>query len=201
MAKITITMLSSDFSEVINSLKLTKEFKDNTEFTIDLEIEDCKENFIYLSSSEKIKNWDFIKEDINSKEIDKKKIPLVEDLPIEKTAEVNYDKEVDVFSILNNSNFENNSQSLLKLIKLSWDLSRKNLRLVPSNLYPNMINGVIISNLKYKEDEMIDNLIKRYYLDCSFSESLEHLIKVIKSNWVGLRKCETLTEIVTLLLK
>ena len=135
MAKITITVKSCDFSEVMKNLKLTKEYENNTEFTLDLEIEDCKENFSYLSNSDKVKNWDFIKQ--------------TEKLPEEKTSEIVEELEGSIFSILNNPNFENSSSGLLNLVKLSWDLSKRNLRLVPSVLYPNMINGVIISNLKY----------------------------------------------------
>lgn len=187
MAKITITVKSRNFSEVMKNLKLTKEYENNTEFTLDLEIEDCKENFSYLSNSDKVKNWDFIKQ--------------IEKLPEEKTSEIVEELEGSVFSILNNPNFKNSSSGLLNLVKLSWDLSKRNLRLVPSVLYPNMINGVIISNLKYKEDDIVKELIKDYYTDVSFSESLEHLISVIKSNWKDLKKSETLNEVITLLFK
>lgn len=188
MAKITITVKSLDFSEVMKNLKLTKEYENNTEFTLDLEIEDCKENYSYLSNSDKIINWDFIKQQ-------------TEELPKEKTPETVEELESNIFSILNNPNFENSSSGLLNLVKLSWDLSKRNLRLVPSVLYPNMINGVIISNLKYKEDDIVKKLIENYYTGVSFSESLEHLISVIKSNWKGLKNSETLVEVITLLFK
>lgn len=60
--KIQLTVNGNDLSEVLKSLKI----KDSDlKFTIELEIEDTKENYKYLSTSELIQDWDFLKEDLN----------------------------------------------------------------------------------------------------------------------------------------
>ena len=57
--KIQLTVNGNDLSEVLKSLRI----KDSDlKFTIELEIEDTKENYKYLSTSELIQDWDFINE-------------------------------------------------------------------------------------------------------------------------------------------
>ena len=112
MAKITITVKSCDFSEVMKNLKLTKEYENNTEFTLDLEIEDCKENFSYLSNSDKVKNWDFIKQ--------------TEKLPEEKTSEIVEELEGSIWDTIKSIySYRNSVMGILE--NISADYSNLNL--------------------------------------------------------------------------
>lgn len=58
--KLNITTKTSDLSEVLNNLKLSNDFKDNATFTLEIEIEETKDNYKYLSSSDKIIDWSFV---------------------------------------------------------------------------------------------------------------------------------------------
>lgn len=59
MKPINIKVKANDLIEVINSLKLDKKFKEEAVFSFDIEIEDCKDNYKYLNTSDKIIDWDF----------------------------------------------------------------------------------------------------------------------------------------------
>lgn len=56
---IKITTKTEDLVEVLSNLKLSEDFKKDATFTLELEIEDSKENYNYLAGSNKIVDWDF----------------------------------------------------------------------------------------------------------------------------------------------
>ena len=70
---VELTCKASDLAEVLSKLKSTEKFKENAAFTLQVDIEDEKENYEYLCKSGKVLNWDFVKtqEEENKRECDK----------------------------------------------------------------------------------------------------------------------------------
>lgn len=65
--KITITVKTQDIDEVMNSLKCTDESSESSLITLDIDLKDTKENYKYLTTSDKIVDW-FFTEDNKLKE-------------------------------------------------------------------------------------------------------------------------------------
>lgn len=66
--KITITVNSKHLNEVLSSLELEDDYS-NALFTLEVQLKDSKENYRYLSNSDKIVDWSFIdnnEKDFNS---------------------------------------------------------------------------------------------------------------------------------------
>lgn len=66
LRKVRLTVKASDFQEVMKSLKMNENYADSIAFTLDLEVEDVKENYKYLSTSPKILDWDIIQEEVEN---------------------------------------------------------------------------------------------------------------------------------------
>lgn len=58
--KITITVKTKDIDEVMNNLKCTNESLENSVITLDIDLKDTKENYKYLTTSDKIVDWFFV---------------------------------------------------------------------------------------------------------------------------------------------
>lgn len=54
---VEITCKAEKLAEVLESLKISKEFKENAVFTLSVDIEDIKENYSYLCTSDSIVDW------------------------------------------------------------------------------------------------------------------------------------------------
>lgn len=67
---IKLTIKAKDLLEVLSNLSLSKDFCDSAAFTLNVEIENTKNNYKYLSTSEKILDWDFIEEENKDKEVE-----------------------------------------------------------------------------------------------------------------------------------
>ena len=58
--KIVITVKAQDLNEVLNSLEISEEYLNDSLFTLEVDIKDSKKNFKYLSTSDKIVDWDLV---------------------------------------------------------------------------------------------------------------------------------------------
>lgn len=66
--KITITVKTKDIDEVMNNLKCTDESLEDSVITLDIDLKDTKENYKYLTTSNKIVDWSFTDEEDNKLE-------------------------------------------------------------------------------------------------------------------------------------
>ena len=65
--KIVITVKAQDLNEVLNSLEISEEYLNDSLFTLEVDIKDSKKNFKYLSTSDKIVDWDLVESDEGEK--------------------------------------------------------------------------------------------------------------------------------------
>ena len=68
--KIVITVKAQDLNEVLNSLEISEEYLNDSLFTLEVDIKDSKKNFKYLSTSDKIVDWDLV-DDSNDEKANK----------------------------------------------------------------------------------------------------------------------------------
>lgn len=68
--KIVITVKVQDLNEVLNSLEISEEYLNDSLFTLEVDIKDSKKNFKYLSTSDKIVDWDLV-DDSNDEKANK----------------------------------------------------------------------------------------------------------------------------------
>lgn len=202
MAKlVTIKAKVKDLSEILSKLDLQDK---DVDFSILVSLTDNKHNYTYLSTSDKVLDWDFY----NDQKTSNNKIE-VESLPTERTSDdilteeelsgaINEKK---IFKLLNTPEFKSSPYGMLNLIKLSWHLSKKQpIPYLNSNyISMNLRGGTLICDIIYPDDSQSVRTINNYYSLLPFPDSLEHLLGLIYKHWRDFKNCDTLEEVLTLL--
>lgn len=197
MSKVVIKLAAKDLVEVFNNLELSKDFLENADFSMEIDIKDSKENFEYFCKSRKIKEWNFL--NIQEPEPEKKN-----EETSETTTNPDYEGFYDIFRLLTkDQEFSINPYNLiLKVVKIVEKIKKKSpaLRFTKSifDPYLDSLNSLIVENSK--EDEIFTKLIQYYYKGVSREEMLDHVLRSLKSNWKKLEKCEGVSNIISLIM-
>lgn len=209
---VTLTVKSKDLEKVLGSLKLNKEFAENTTLTLTVDIEDTKENYQTLCKSQKILDWDFTsqeKEEETSKPSSivnniEEAIKSVKESIFDKTKLIEEDDK-----ILRNhtkdiiQNYIKTYDDFIEFILLSWRLSSKfniySLDLVKDYIIPGIIrNQTDISEVK-SLDRKIIQLITSYYSGVRVEEALDDVIQKVQDSWETLGSIPNVESLVLLL--
>lgn len=209
---VTLTVKSKDLEKVLGSLKLNKEFAENTTLTLTIDIEDTKENYQTLCKSREILDWDFTSQE-KEEEISKpssivdnieEAIKSVRESIVNKTK---LTEEGD--KILRNhtkdiiQNYIKTYDDIIEFILLSWRLSSKfsvySLDLVKDYIIPGIIrNQTDISEVK-SLDRKIIQLITSYYSGVRAEKVLDDVIQKIQDSWETLGSIPNVESLVLLL--
>lgn len=212
---VTLTVKSKDLEKVLGSLKLNKEFAENTTLTLTVDIEDTKENYKILCKSQEILDWDFTsyleeKEEENSSKPSsivnniEEAIKSVRESIFDKTKLIKEDNK-----ILRNhtkdiiQNYIKTYDDIIEFILLSWRLSSKfnvySLDLVKDYIIPGIIqNQTDISEVK-SLDRKIIQLITSYYSGVRTEEVLNDVIQKIQDSWETLGSIPNVESLILLL--
>jgi len=194
MSKVAITVSAKDFIEVLENIKLDNTFRDNSDFTIELDILDEKENFEYICKSSKIKNWEFLENTITDKKDDIKK---------EKVENLKHDEFYEIFRELTGlEDFKSDPYTLLlKILKVICRVKKKSpaLRFTKLVFEPYISSNNLIIEVNNSDDNIYIKLLKYYYKDVSNEEMLDHMLRELKSKWKELEKCENISNIISLI--
>lgn len=184
--RITIRVKKEDLAEVIEKIKGKDE-----EITLTLSLPDSKEIYKYLSTSDKVLDWDI---DEGEEEVEDKKEE--EDI-----------KELDVFSEFVYSLISgpsNLSEGITSFIEATWRVCKKSPGIIfgtplfitsVSNELSSLTSGPSI------EKAVLYKVIEAYYSGCSKVDIVSSLCDNIRDKWKELSKCETLTNVSILLFR
>lgn len=210
---VTLTVKSKDLEKVLGSLKLNKEFAENTTLTLTVDIEDTKENYQTLCKSQEILDWDFTSQEKEEEETSKpssivnnieEAIKSVKESIFDKTKLIEEDDK-----ILRNhtkdiiQNYIKTYDDFIEFILLSWRLSSKfniySLDLVKDYIIPGIIrNQTDISEVK-SLDRKIIQLITSYYSGVRVEEALDDVIQKVQDSWETLGSIPNVESLVLLL--
>lgn len=196
---VELTCKAKDLVEVLSSLKLTEKFKNNSAFTLQVDIEDVKENYESLCKSDKILDWKLISNNSNSPQLscgndccskgDEEKPQYFTETPEEAINFVASElEEGRVLKILKESLNPLEISDISNILVSVWSNLRTNSssKLKFSSLFFKEI--VVPYVLKRRDD--IDNtiggmniFIDAYYNGADIDEVLIDVIKKVRANW------------------
>lgn len=189
--RITVRVKKEDLAEVIEKIKGKDE-----EITLTLSLPDSKEIYKYLSTSDKVLDWD----------IDEGDEEEVEDSKDEEDVKKLL-KKLDVFSefvysLISGPN--NLSEGITSFIEATWRICKKSPEIIfgtplfitsVSNELSSLTSGPSI------EKAVLYKVIEAYYNGYSKVDIVSSLCNNIRDKWKELSKCETLTSVSILLFR
>lgn len=187
--KITIRVKKEDLSEVIREIKAQE-----TEIILTLSLPDSKDIYKYLSTSDKVLDWEFL-EDEQEIEVDKE---------VEKIEEI---KDLDVFSefVYNViSGPTNLSEGISSFIEATWRVNKKSPGIIfGTPLFITTIGNELgsLSSGPSIEKAVLYKVIEAYYNGFSKLDIVSDLCDKIRGKWKEISKCETLTNVSILLFR
>ena len=184
--KITIKVKKEDLSEVIREIKAQE-----TEITLTLSLPDSKDVYKYLSTSDKVLDWEFL-EDEQAGEVDK---------------ETEEKKDLDVFSefVYNViSGPTNLSEGISSFIEATWRVNKKSPGIIFGTPLFIAATGNELGSLSSGpsiEKAVLYKVIEAYYNGFSKLDIVSDLCDKIRGKWKEMSKCETLTNVSILLFR
>lgn len=209
---VELTCKAKDLSEVLSKLKSTEQFKENAAFTLQVEIEDVKENYEYLCKSDKILGWDFTSNNreeqpgpnpashtkscgCGCKAGGKKENPVEEAINVV-SGELEERRSVKTIrEALGSIDFVDISNILVS----TWINLRKNLGLKFSSLF---FREVVVPYIKERRKDPDNTLIgvtlfiKTFYENAPCDDVLKHFLENLRKNWERVKTIETLPALV-----
>ena len=223
MKQIVLTVKTENLIEVIKNLKLTEDFVKNTALTINLDIEETKSNFEYLINSDKILDWDFVKEKeevINQKDENNYNNPETRN---EIESAVNYVKnrlkeeeerknQEDILKSINYvkhliQSHLNSNEDLFHLIIYVWEYLRtnsSNKNLTPkfdnSTIYTEYVIPQLSKNIEEcPQDHPFIMFLDQYYKECEINVILSDILYKLYTNWDKISKAKKVDDLFNIL--
>lgn len=169
--KIRVDIKTDKVKEVLNKLNKNSEF-----ITLDLDIEENKDTYKYLSTSNNIISWDFIED-----EEKKVKESIAE---VSKVVEVEDNSIIDPIAITNYNEFAT-------YVEAAWRVSRKSPTLVwGSNFFNKVIKdeyNIVATSPLTLEHGLLVMILQTYYRDVEIIEALNDTNEKLKNNWNKLK--------------
>lgn len=169
--KIRVDIKTDKVKEVLNKLNKNSEF-----ITLDLDIEENKDTYKYLSTSNNIISWDFIED-----EEKKVKESIAE---VSKVVEVEDNAIIDPIAITNYNEFAT-------YVEAVWRVSRKSPTLVwGSNFFNKVIKdeyNIVATSPLTLEHGLLVMILQTYYRDVEIIEALNDTNEKLKNNWNKLK--------------
>lgn len=216
---VTLTVKSKDLGKVLESLKLSKEFEENTTLTLTVDIEDSKKNYQVLCGSPEVLEWDFVNEEKLEDEVVNNNSSTITDIKdaIKTVKEDLKSKflwpesiELAAKSVLDCKQskeilkeYVKSYDDLIELILLSWRLSKKfdkySVDLVKDYIIPGIIqNKTDISEVS-SLDRKIIYLISSYYAGTTTDTAIEDIVEKMQNYWDIIKDINDINSLVTLL--
>ncbi len=178
-------------------LKLSDDFKENAVFTLELEIEDTKENIKSLNNS-KIIDWDFYKEEFNSgvKKVEEKEIPT-DDSCIDPVVTPIFDS---VYPLI-----KQKASPLFDLINVCWKIKKKSPALrFTADIFTYFGRDVLLYDSSITPAELALSKMVNMYYECSeydgnnwsLETKLYDVLYKLQDFWYKLDKFETISDVV-----
>lgn len=214
---VTLTVKSKDLGKVLSSLKMSKDFEENTTLTLSIDIEDTKKNYQVLCGSPEVLEWDFIEEDKSEDEMKESVNPVTDIEEAIKTVKESLNKEEsfwsdNIYSVAVNTGktlgylegYVKTYDDIIEFILMSWRLSKKfpkySVDFVQEYILPAIIqNQTDISEVS-SLDRKIPLLITSYYSGVKTTkEVLKDVIRKVQESWEIMKETEDVVSLVTLL--
>jgi hypothetical protein len=187
--KVTVKVKKEDLSEVIENLKAQE-----SEITLTLSLPDSKDIYKYLSTSDKVLDWEFLE---NEQEMDVKEVDK----------EIEEKKDLDVFSefVYNViSGPTNLSEGISSFIEATWRVNKKSPGIIFGTPLFIITAGNELGSLSSGpsiEKAVLYKVIEAYYNGFSKIDIVSDLCDKIRGKWKEISKCETLTNVSILLFR
>lgn len=181
-------------------LKLSKDFKENAVFTLELEIEDTKENIKSLNNS-KIIDWDFYKEEFNG---GNEKGDEVETTTKDDCCEVVDPIVTPIFDSIYPL-IKQKASPLFDLVNVCWKIKRKSPALrFTADIFTYFGRDVLLYDNSITPAELALSKMVNMYYDCSectdsnwsLEAKLYDVLYKLQSFWSRLDKFETISDVV-----
>lgn len=185
--KITIRVKKEDLSEVIREIKAQE-----TEITLTLSLPDSKDVYKYLSTSDKVLDWEFL-EDEQAGEVDKEETEEKKDLDIFSEF---------VYNVI--SGPTNLSEGISSFIEATWRVNKKSPGIIFGTPLFIAATGNELGSLSSGpsiEKAVLYKVIEAYYNGFSKLDIVSDLCDKIRGKWKEMSKCETLTNVSILLFR
>lgn len=191
--KIKLTVNGNDLSEVLKSLQI----KDSElKFNIELDIEDTKDNYKYLSTSNLIQDWDFIEENSSEQKDDETTIN-------DKESEKEDSDEVDLTTYLKDKLYT--ISDVFSFLLAIWKLKSKspNFKLSIYNIKEHVwpIFESIKSGALSTTEIVSKRLMELYYNKEPIFNIISDVVLKLKDNWKVIDKSSSIIELVNKLFK
>lgn len=184
--RITIKVKKEDLAKVIEEIR----GEDIVSFTISMP--DSKETYKYLSTNDKILDWEMEGEDV----VEETEMPKPKKTGDDTLSDLVYDTITEE---------ENMSLGIGNIIESGWKVSRKSPEIVPgTSLFMSSLERELRSLVPYQptvEKAIFFKVIEAYYSGYKTEDIVSDLIDKMKSRWRELSKCETLTSVSILLFR
>ena len=210
---VELTCKAEDLSEVLKNLRTTEQFKKEAVFTLQVDIEDEKENYEYLCKSDKIMDWKIIKNPYSAPSTkcngcstgeEKKKEQQNPKTPMEEAVSMASGELEEARTTRMLSDVVETIGDISNIIVSTWiNLSSPQHRhLKFSTLFFKEL--VVPYVVERKEDPdntnvSIDLFIKTYYKDIPTLDILKDIVKKIREKWENIKKLDSFPKIVGLL--
>lgn len=185
--KITIRVKKEDLSEVIREIKAQE-----TEITLTLSLPDSKDVYKYLSTSDKVLDWEFL-EDEPAIEVNKEETEEKKDLDIFSEF---------VYNVI--SGPTNLSEGISSFIEATWRVNKKSPGIIFGTPLFITATGNELGSLSSGpsiEKAVLYKVIEAYYNGFSKIDIVSDLCDKIRGKWKEMSKCETLTNVSILLFR
>ena len=185
--KITIRVKKEDLSEVIREIKAQE-----TEITLTLSLPDSKDVYKYLSTSDKVLDWEFL-EDEPAIEVNKEETEEKKDLDIFSEF---------VYNVI--SGPTNLSEGISSFIEATWRVNKKSPGIIFGTPLFIAATGNELGSLSSGpsiEKAVLYKVIEAYYNGFSKLDIVSDLCDKIRGKWKEMSKCETLTNVSILLFR
>jgi 23S rRNA pseudoU1915 N3-methylase RlmH len=170
--KIRVDIKTDKVKEVLDKLNKNSEF-----ITLDLDIEENKDIYKYLSTSDNIISWDFI--EVEEKEAKENSITEVS-----KVIEMEDSSIIDPIAITNYNEFAT-------YVEAVWRVSRKSPTLIwGSNFFNKVVNdeySIVATSPLTLEHGLLVMILQTYYRDTEIMEALNDTNNKLKNNWNKLK--------------
>ena len=190
--KITVKVKKEDLSEVIENLKAQE-----SEITLTLSLPDSKDIYKYLSTSDKVLDWEFLE---NEQEMDVREVGK-EVEKIEETKDLDTFSEF-VYSVI--SGPTNLSEGISSFIEATWRVDKKSPGIIfGTPLFITTVGNELgsLSSGPSIEKAVLYKVIEAYYNGFSKIDIVSDLCDKIRGKWKEISKCETLTNVSILLFR
>lgn len=174
--KIKIEIKADKVKEVLEKLN-----KDSNSVTLDLDIEENKEIYKYLSTSDNIISWDFIEE--------KKVTPIIyKENKKEETTEI----KIDPITISDYNEFAT-------YVEAVWRVGRKSpIIKYDSDFFYKTLNdeyNIVASSPVSIEHALLVMILQTYYRDVDINEAIKDTNTKLKNNWSKLKDHPSLASV------